>query len=307
MQAFRRIAPGQAALREVAPASVGEDETLIEVVCAGVNPFDRQVLRGEIGDPAAVLTLGAEATGRVDGTLVHVSGHGLGAARDGTFAPYVAVPSAAIVPLPSSVDPYAAAAIGVAGKTAWRAIHQLAGVGREDVVLVLGGAGGVGMFAAQYAAGAGARVIAQTATPDKGRVLEEIGISTVVAADPRQLVEGLDGARPTVVLDPLGGDYVATLLPALAPSARVVVYGVLAGRTSELDLATLYGAGITLIGTSGRTTPPEQAREALVGALGAVAAGTVRIPYEVMPLDRAAEAFARLESRTVTGKLLLQP
>lgn len=307
MRAVRRTSPGTVAVRDVEAGTPGPGEVLVDVVYAAVNPFDAQVLRGEIGpDPAAELTLGAEATGRVDGRLVLVSG-GVGAARDGTFASKVVVPESSVHALPQHADPRAVATVGVAGKTAWRAVHQLARVAADDVVLVLGAAGGVGAFATQLARNASATVLAHTGSAAKADHLAGLGAEPVVGADPGAVVDAVRDRAVSVVLDPLGGDYVSSLLLVLAPSARVVTYGVLAGRTTTVDLGALYGRGVHVLGTSGGSTAPADSAAALDGALDAVISGAVRVDHEVLPLEHGPTAFERLAERSVVGKLLLRP
>ena len=307
MRAVRRTSPGTVEVREVEAGNPGPGEVLVDVEYAGVNPFDAQVLRGEIGpDPAAELTLGAEATGRLDGRLVLVSG-GVGAARDGTFAAQVVVPEASVHDLPQDADPRAVATVGVAGKTAWRAVHQLARVTADDVVLVLGAAGGVGAFAAQLARNAGATVLAHTGSAGKADRLAGLDVEPLVGADAAAVVDAVRDRGVSVVLDPLGGDYVSSLLPVLAPGARVVTYGVLAGRTTTVDLGVLYGRGVQVLGTSGGSTPPADGAAALAGALDAVVSGKVRVEVEVLPLEDGPTAFQRLAGRSVVGKLLLRP
>lgn len=308
MRAVRRTSPGTVEVGDAEVGTPGPGEVLVDVEYAGVNPFDAQVLRGEIGpDPEAPLTLGAEATGRLDGRLVLVTGGGLGAARDGTFAAQVVAPESSVHELPADADPRAVATVGIAGRTAWRAVHQLAGVRSDDVVLVLGAAGGVGAFAAQLARNAGATVLAHTGSPVKAERLAELGVEPTVGVDAASVVAGVRGRSVSVVLDPLGGDYVSSLLPVLAPRARVVTYGVLAGRTTTVDLAALYGRGVRVLGTSGGSTPPAEGAAALAGALDAVVTGAVRVDGEVLPLADGPLAFARLTERGVVGKLLLRP
>lgn len=306
MKALRRTSPGHLEVQEVpAPAEASDGEVLVDMAFAAVNPFDAQVLRGEIGDGSTVITLGAEGAGTVEGRPVQVSGGGLGVSRNGTFAPQLVAPRAAIRYLPEDADLALAATVGVAGKTAWRAIHQLAEVGVDDTVLVLGASGGVGTFAAQLARGTGATVVAHTGSPDKAGRLSDLGLEALVADDAAAVARAMSERGVTVVLDPLGGDYVSSLLSVLAPAARVVTYGVLAGRTTTLDLGTLYGKGIRVIGTSGGTTPADEAASSLEGALAAVLDGSVVVDHEVVPLAEGAAAFDRLAQRTVSGKLLL--
>jgi NADPH:quinone reductase-like Zn-dependent oxidoreductase len=86
----------------------------------------------------------------------------------------------------------------------------------------------------------------------------------------------------------------------------VVTYGVLAGRTTTIDLATLYGKGIRILGTSGGTTPPADADAALECSLAAVLEGRVVVDHELLDLVDGDRAFARLRARDVSGKLLLR-
>jgi len=82
MRAVRRTSPGTVEVCDVEVAEPGSDEVLVDIEYAGVNPLDAQVLRGEIGpNPDRLMTLGAEATARLDGRLVLVTG-GLGAGRE---------------------------------------------------------------------------------------------------------------------------------------------------------------------------------------------------------------------------------
>jgi NADPH2:quinone reductase len=307
MQAAQRNDKSEVHLVELSAPEAADGEVVIDVIYAGVNPFDMQVLRGQIGDPTATLTLGAEATGRLDGKLVHVSGGGLGAVRPGTYADQVVVPMASVIPVPDGVDAREAATVGIAGKTAFRAVHQLGEVGSEDTVLVLGATGGVGTFAAQLAARTGARVLAHTSSSSKAMTLGSRGVEVLEASGPAAVRDEVADKAVTVVLDPLGGDYMSSLLDVVAPSARFVTYGVLAGTQTTVDLTTLYGRGLRIFGTSGGTTPPDQARSALTGAMEAVAAGEVTIPTEVLPLCEVRSAFDRLAARGVAGKLLLEP
>jgi NADPH2:quinone reductase len=307
MRAVRRTSPGVVEVRDVELGTVGPDEVVVDVEYAGVNPFDAQVLRGEIGaDPSRSLTLGAEAAGRVGNRLVLVTG-GVGASRDGTFASRVVVPQTSVHEVPADVDPRAVASVGIAGRTAWRALHQIAEVTADDVVLVLGASGGVGSFATQIARNVGARVLAHTGSAEKADRVARPGVEPVVAADAGTVALSVAGAGVTVVLDPLGGDYLGSLLAVLAPRARVVTYGVLAGRQGRLDLGALYGRGIRILGTSGSTTSPQESAAALRAVLSAVSQGAVRIEDEVLPLEEGGAAFRRLAERSVAGKLLLRP
>lgn len=305
MLAARRTSTDHLEVLEVPHPVVGTDEVIVDMLYAAVNPFDAQVLRGKIGPQGKILTLGSEGTGLLEGKLVQVSGGGVGAVRDGTFANQVAVPRSSVKLLADDIDPRMAATVGVAGKTAWRVVHQLAQVSVNDVVLVLGASGGVGTFAAQLAQSTGARVLAHTGSQAKSARLQELGLQPVVAAGPAELRAAIAGKDVSVVLDPLGGDYLSSVLELLVPGARMVNYGVLAGAVTRFDLGVFYGRGLKLIGTSGSTTPAAEREAALTGVTAAVAEGRVVVDVDVLPLSAAPQAFERLSARGVQGKLLL--
>jgi NADPH:quinone reductase-like Zn-dependent oxidoreductase len=86
-----------------------------------------------------------------------------------------------------------------------------------------------------------------------------------------------------------------------------VTYGVLAGRTSPIDLGVLSGRGVHVLCTSGGSTPPEQGAAALAAAIREVVEGRVTVDYEELALEDGATAFARLAERSVVGKLILRP
>jgi len=126
----------------------GPDEVVVDLAFAGVNPIDRYGAEGQVTPDALVpRTLGSEASGVVGGRAVVVRGHGIGTRRDGVWATGAVVPSAALVPVPEGVDLRVAAAMGVAGVTAWRVVTEKARVRPDDRVLVLGASGGVGSIA----------------------------------------------------------------------------------------------------------------------------------------------------------------
>src|SRR5579862_4727262 len=122
-----------------------DDEVVVEMEFAAVNPLDRYHALGRVAPELPLpRTLGVEGVGRVNGRRIALHGYGLGAVRPGLWAEAAVVPKVAGVELPAGVDPRMAAAMGVAGTTAWRTVTEVAGVKAHDRVLVLGASGGVG-------------------------------------------------------------------------------------------------------------------------------------------------------------------
>lgn len=285
----------------------GPDEVRVELQFGGVNPIDRYMAEGSAApDGPLPRTLGGEATGTVDGRAVLVAGEGLGAARDGVWARAAVVPSRAVVELPDGVEAREAAAMGIAGLTAFKVVRELGTVGAEDRVLVLGASGGVGSMIVSLAHAAGATVWAQTGSADKVPSIEEHGADRVIVAGADTLAEELSGFEPTVVLDPLGDGFLVPVLDALVPRGRIVSYGVSAGAEVRFNLQVLYRKMISLLGYGGMQLTPEERRPGLEAALEALRAGELRVRIdEVLPLEEVNDAFKRLVDRRVQGNLLL--
>ncbi|GBC86275.1 Quinone oxidoreductase 1 [bacterium HR12] len=310
MRAARLHRFGEPLVVEDAPEPVpGPGEVLVEVAYAGVNPLDVWVTRGTVAGGSQPLPFvpGAEAVGRVDGRWVVVRGAGVGVTRDGLYAERAAVPAEAVVDLPPGVDPAQAAAAPIAGGTAWALAHRVARVTPADRVLVLGAAGGVGSLLLQVLRNAGVRAWGQTGDPGKVAFVEAQGAERVVVAGAADLAGAVAELRPTVVVDPLGDGYTAAALQALEPYGRLVLFGVSAGPTQDLDLRALYRKAISVLTYSGTIEPAERLREATEAVLAELAAGRLRVPVEeILPLERAAEAHRRIEERRVRGKLVLE-
>jgi NADPH:quinone reductase len=290
---------------ELAPPA--EDEVRVDLLFGGVNPIDRYIAEGLVAaDAPRPRTLGGEAAGTADGRQVLVAGSGLGFARDGVWAQAANVPQTAVVPLPHGVEPQAAAAVGVAGLTAINCVRELARVGMEDRVLVLGASGGVGSMIVSLAEAAGAMVWGQTGSEEKAGLIAEHGASKVVVAGPEELGAQVSQLEPTVIFDPLGDGFVAAGIEAMAARGRYVSLGTSAGAEVSFNLQTLYRKMISLLGYGGTLLTPEERRPGLEAALRAVAADELKVRVDsILPLGEVNEAFERLVARRVQGKLLL--
>ncbi len=294
-------------IEEVDLVEPAPGEAVVTLAYAGVNPVDRYGAEGLVAaDGPVPRTLGTEGSGRIEGRPVLVRGHGLGTSRDGLWAGAAVVPLAAVTDLPQGVDLASAATMGVAGLTAWRVVTELARVGADDRVLVLGANGGVGSIAVAVAHRRGATVWGQTMDPAHTGWLTARGADHVVVAGHGELAEATTDLEPTVVIDPLGGGFTGASIGALAPHGRLVLLGTSAGPTGELPLQALYRKGLTVLGYGGLIEPEEALARALHEALHALANGLFDVPVEaVVPLADVNDAFARLAARGTRGKLVL--
>jgi len=299
---------GTLQLDEVPDPQPADGERVVDIVYASVNPLDVWITQGAPGAAAANLpwTPGTEATGHSDGRAVLVRGGGLGVVRQGLYCQRVAVPDAWLLPLPDGMDLAQAAAVPVAGITAWQALHHRAVVGPLDRVLILGASGGVGAVAIQLAKVVGAEVWGQTGSPAKAAGITANGADNVVVTGAEGLEKAVESFKPTVILDSLGGPFTDAAIGAIAEQGRLVVYGTSNNEQVSINLRRLYRKGVTLLGYAGLVDTPEQQREALDKLLAMISAGSLKIPVgEILPLADAAQAHARILGRGVEGKILL--
>jgi NADPH:quinone reductase len=219
-----------------------DDEVLVEVHAAGVNPVDTYFREGSYEPFTLPMTPGIDFAGEVvavgegverfeDGDRVY--GTGIGRSHQGSYAEYATVPTEYLVALPDGVDATEAGAAGVVAATAWRALVDHAGLEPGETCLVHGGSGGVGHVAVQIAAAAGAHVLT-TASPDYHDRLTDLGADVVLdyaegdladavreaASDRAGATEGVD-----VILDHRLDDYLQFDAEVAATGARVVGIG----------------------------------------------------------------------------------
>ena len=294
-------------LQELELPEPGEAEALIEVAYGGVNPIDLYGAQGQAAPDGPVpRTLGTEGAGTVDGRPVLVRGFGIGTMRDGLWATAAIVPRAALIDLPEGVNLPQAAAMGVAGATAWRTVTELAEVTADDTVLVLGASGGVGSIIVSLVHGTGATVAGQTGHAAKRDWISALGADYVVVSDGAGLAEALVDLPPTVVFDGLGGQFTGAAIEAMQPHGRLVLFGTSAGLTGEVSLRQLYRKGITVRGYAGLLASNEAITAALDQALQALASGRFTVPIDSeLPLDQVNVAFELIKGRRLHGNLVL--
>jgi NADPH2:quinone reductase len=272
---------------------------VVEMVAVSLNPLDLAVAAGRFygGHPELPYVPGCEGVGRLNGTLVHLFGAGLGLRRNGTLAERVAAPEGAAVELPPDVDPAVASACGIAGLAAWVPVTRDADVGNGDRVLVLGATGTLGRIAVQAAKLRGAaRVVAAGRNRERLERARELGADETIMLESDDLVARLKqacgGDGPTVVIDPLWGEPVAAAADAAAPRARIVQMGQAAGPSATLTSATVRSKELRIRGYSDFALSYDERRRSYLELVDHVRAGRITIDLERFPLDRVADAWA---------------
>jgi NADPH2:quinone reductase len=294
-------------IEEIELPEPGPHDVVLDVAYSGVNPVDMNAAQGQVAADAPVpRTLGTEGAGTVDGRPVMVRGHGIGTARDGLWATAAVVPRAALIDVPAGVGLEAAAAMGVAGVTAWRTVTEIAQVKKDDRVLVLGASGGVGSIIVSAARAVGATVIGQTGHESNAEWIKHRGADQVIVTDSGGLTAAVADLHPTVAFDGLGNGFTGAAIEALEPHGRLVLFGASAAPDGQVPLRSLYSKGITVSGYAGLLESDEAMRAAIQRALQALADGQLSVPVDSsLPLDQVNESFDRIRQRQVRGKIIL--
>jgi putative PIG3 family NAD(P)H quinone oxidoreductase len=233
----------------------------------------------------------------------------------GGYAERVVVPSRTLVAIPERLGFVEAAATPEAFITAWDAMVTQARLTAGETVLIHAVGSGVGTAAVQLARAVGARVVGTARTAEKLERARPLGLDVgVLAADNRFAVgvrDALSGRGVDVIVDLVGGPYVAESLVCAAPRARIVVVGLLAGARVELDLGALLSRRLSIVGTVLRSRPLEEKIEAARAFARHVVPlldrGLVApVVDRVLPLAQAAEAHTHVASNAGFGKVVLQ-
>jgi NADPH:quinone reductase-like Zn-dependent oxidoreductase len=226
-------------IEEVTQPAPGKDEVLVRVRAASVNPVDVFVAAGALQSMLSVpMTLGTDFAGEVvsvGADVKHVrqgdAVYGMRAMQGGIYAEYTVAKAHEVAAKPRSLDFAQAAAVPLAGLSAWQTLNNLAQLQAGERVLIHGAAGGVGTFAVQLAKAKGAYVIASDKS-GKESFLRQLGADEVITAD-RQPFEEAAG-KVDVVLDLVGGDLVERSFNVLKPGGRYVTT---AGQPSAEEAA----------------------------------------------------------------------
>lgn len=293
-------------------------EVLLRVTAAGVNGPDLVQRRGHYPPPkGASDLLGLEVSGEVVATGPDTErwrpGDRVVALTNGSgYAEYVAVDATHCLPLPDSVDEIDAAGLPETYFTVWSNIFLPAPVRQGGLLLVHGGAGGIGSTAIQLGTAMGLRVFATAGTEDDAAFCAAIGAERAIDFRHEDFVEIVRSAGGAdVILDIIGGDYIARNMKAAAPDARIVQIAFNKGSKVEIDLMPMMLKRLTLTGSTLRSRSPEfkaqVARELEERVWPLFAKGKLQpLTHRVLPLEHAADAHEMLEAARHRGKVLLR-
>lgn len=315
-------APDVLALRDVPTPAPRARDLLVRVHATALNRADLLQRRGLYPAPPGaprdipgleyagiVEAVGSDAQGWETGTRV------MGLVGGGGYAEYVSVPADQALPVPERLTLEQAAAVPEAYLTAHDALFTQARAQSGERVLVHAVASGVGVALLQLANAFELELIGTSRSAWKLERMRALGLRTAADVSSGELQErvraavGAEGVD--VVVDLVGGDYLPVNIGVLRPRGRLVIVGLVAGRSASLDMGAVLSKRLRVIGTAMRSrSPAEKAQVARFfreHAFQLLESGALDpVIDDVLPMARAAEAHAHMEANANVGKIVLR-
>jgi putative PIG3 family NAD(P)H quinone oxidoreductase len=321
MRAIEISAPGAPDVLHLAERPVpvpGPGQVVLKVAYAGVNRPDALQRAGLYNPPAGASDLpGLEASGTIAACGAGVLGLQQGQQvcallPGGGYAEYAVTQAAHCLPVPNGFDLKQAACLPETFFTVWSNVFQRGGLKAGERFLLHGGSSGIGTTAIQLARAFGARVFTTAGSDAKCRACLDLGAERAVnyrETDFVPIMQGEGGAD--IILDMVGGEYIARNLDALADDGRLVQIAFLQGPKTSLNFTQVMTRRLTLTGSTLR--PQSDVAKARIAAslLSQVwpllSAGRIApVIDSCFDLDQAAQAHARMETSTHIGKIVLR-
>jgi NADPH:quinone reductase len=298
----------------------GDGEVLVKVAAAGVNrPDVLQRLGGYAPPPGAPDTPGLEIAGEVVAVGAGVRRYRTGErvcalVPGGGYAQYCTVAEINALPIPGDLSLTEAAGLPETFFTVWTNVFDRGRLAPGETLLVHGGSSGIGTTAIMMAKIWGARTYATAGSAEKCRACEDLGAERAINYREEDFVEAVlaatDQRGVDVILDMVGGDYVARNLKAAARDGRIVSIAFLKGSKVEINLMPLMLKRLTMTGSTLRPRSVEEKGE-IARALEEhiwphLASGRIRpVIHKTFPLQDAAAAHALMDSSAHIGKIIL--
>ncbi|MFI5138800.1 MAG: zinc-binding dehydrogenase [Sphingobacteriales bacterium] len=315
-------------LKEVEKPALKPGEVLVKIKAAALNRRDYWITIGKYAGIKYPIILGSDGSGLVDEAgsdaekgwlskeVIINPGHDwgshpeyqskefkiLGLPEDGTFAEYVKVRAEYLYPKPPHLSWEQAAALPLAGLTAYRALFTKGRASKGDKVLIVGVGAGTGSFALQWALATGCEVFVTSGSAEKIERAKQLGATAGVnykspdwAEELQRLAGGFD-----VIIDSSLGEGFAKLPDICSPGARIVLFGGTAGNIPALNGRKIFWKQLQIIGTTMGTNEEFKAMVDFVNEHK-----IIPVVDEVFPLADAEKAVQRMANSSQFGKIVL--
>lgn len=298
----------------------GAGEILVKVAAAGVNRPDVMQRKGLYPPPPGASDIpGLEISGEVVALGEGVTRWKLGdkvcaLVSGGGYAQYCLADEGSALPVPAGLSMVEAAALPETFFTVWTNVFDLAGLKAGERFLVHGGTSGIGTTAIQLAKAFGATVFTTAGSAEKCEVCRQLGADVAIDYKTEDFVavvkEKTGGKGVNVILDMVGGSYIARNYEAAAPQARLVQIAFMEGSKVQIDFMRLMLKRLSHMGSTLRSRPKAE-KAAIAASLvekvwPLIEAGKVKpVMDQSFPLEKASEAHARMETSAHIGKIML--
>jgi NADPH2:quinone reductase len=295
-------------------------EVLIRVAAAGVNRPDVMQRRGLDAPPSGASDIpGLEVAGTIDAVGAGVSDwkigdHACALVTGGGYAEFCVAPGSQCLPVPAGMTFVAAAALPETFFTVWSNVFDRGHLKSGELALIHGGSSGIGTTAIQLARAFGARVFATAGSAEKCAACERLGADLAINYRETDFVGAVrartEGRGVDLILDMVGGEYVARNIEALGVDGRLVQIALIGGAKAAINMAPVLQRRLTVTGSTLRPRPVAE-KAAIARALREhvwplLESGTVApVIFRTFPLQDAAMAHGVMESSLHIGKLVL--
>ena len=303
--------PSVLRIQEIAIPEPGVGEALVQVRAAAINPSDIGDVAGRFKNTTLPRTPGRDFAGivvkgkRPEGAEVWGSCPDLGIDRDGAHAEYVVVPAETLSLKPKSLSMAQAAAIGTPYITAWASVVNAAQIQPGETILIVGAAGAVGQAATQIANWKQARVIGADMSSDPLPGTESV-INTKTEDLRERVLERTAGQGVDAVFDTVGGALFEPALRSLRRGGRQVAISSAGDARVSFNLVEFYHNSSRLLGVDSYGLTSRQIAEIEDELLRGFESGVLKPPpIEIVPFDKAVDAYSRVAARQAKTKQVL--
>ncbi len=327
---LREGSPYEAKLEDFPQAPISAGEVLIQMKAAALNHRDQWMREGLYPQITCPSILGSDGCGLVveqspdvaedwvgKTVVINPNVHWgdnpaypdynytiLGMPKHGTLSEYLVVPADRIHLKPEHLSDEQAAALPLAGLTAYRALFTKGQLQSGQKVFITGIGGGVAQFALLFAHSVGAEVYVNSGSPEKIQKAESMGAKAGFNYRKENWYKGLRKVAPLgfdVIIDGAGGPDFSRLAQSLGMDGRMVVYGTTAGKPSPIHLPRLFFSQASIIGTTMGNDAEFEAMLQLVNKNKIIPGIS-----SVRPFDQVIESLDEMKSGTQMGKLVLK-
>ncbi len=298
----------------------GPGEVLIKVTAAGVNRPDVLQRQGAYPPPPGASDLpGLEVAGEIVGGDPAAGGLAMGdkvcaLLAGGGYAEYCVTPAQQCLPIPAGLSDTEAAGLPETYFTVWTNVFDRGRLGKDESLLVHGGASGIGTTAVQLSKAMGRTVYATAGSDDRCQRVQELGADLCINYRTQDYVEEIkkvtDGQGVNVILDMVAGDYINRDLTCLADEGRIVIIALLGGVKATIDCGQILRRRLLITGSTLRPRPAsfkgDIAQSLRTHVWPLLESDQIKpIIHATFPLEQAHDAHAMMDAGEQIGKIIL--